>query len=293
LTPLRLSAPAKLNLSLRVVGRRDDGFHELDGVMVLIDLADRLLVLPGCSGLRVTDAGGVPVDGVPVRAEENLAWRGLAAGLGGSPDDAMACLTLEKRIPAAAGLGGGSADAGAGWRLGRRWLGRPEAPDAGELEVLGRLGADIPFFAAATAAARVRGIGDQVEPLPAALPTEVVLVHPPRALETASVFSAARPTDWSDEAATDIPTALSHGRNDLEAAARRRMPELGEIASLLEAAGGRPRMSGSGPTLFSLEDDPERADAIARRVEQGGVRVTRTRTLATAATIEPIDEEEG
>src|SRR6188508_2405184 len=99
MTPLRLEAPAKLNLSLRVVGRRDDGFHLLDSELVLLELADRLILLPGSSGLRVE---GDAADGVPLDAG-NLAWRGLRAGLGHEPD--IVCLTLEKRIPAAAGLG--------------------------------------------------------------------------------------------------------------------------------------------------------------------------------------------
>ncbi|HET7082447.1 MAG TPA: 4-(cytidine 5'-diphospho)-2-C-methyl-D-erythritol kinase, partial [Candidatus Limnocylindria bacterium] len=96
---LSLEAPAKLNLSLRVVGRRPDGFHLLETEMVLLELADRLLLLPGATGLRVEAAPG---DEIPLDAS-NLAWRGLLAGLGGPPE--LACLALEKRIPAAAGLG--------------------------------------------------------------------------------------------------------------------------------------------------------------------------------------------
>ncbi|MBW3612270.1 MAG: 4-(cytidine 5'-diphospho)-2-C-methyl-D-erythritol kinase, partial [Chloroflexi bacterium] len=109
--PLRLDAPAKLNLGLRVTGRRDDGRHELDSIFVLLELADRLLLMPGCSGLRVEGDGaaGLPLD------HRNLAWRGLVAGLDGAPD--LACLALEKRIAAEAGLGGGSSDAAAAWRL--------------------------------------------------------------------------------------------------------------------------------------------------------------------------------
>src|SRR5690606_12014980 len=111
--PLRLEAPAKLNLSIRITGRRDDGYHEHDSVFVLLELADRLLLMPGCSGFRIEGdhARRLPVD------ERNLAWRGLREGLGADPE--LACLTLEKDIPAQAGLGGGSSDAAAAWRLGR------------------------------------------------------------------------------------------------------------------------------------------------------------------------------
>ena len=100
MTPLTLEAPAKLNLSLRVVGRRPDGYHLLETEIALLELADRLLLLPGATGLRVE---APPEDGIPLD-RTNLAWRGLVAGLGGEPE--LVCLALEKRIPAGAGLGG-------------------------------------------------------------------------------------------------------------------------------------------------------------------------------------------
>lgn len=289
---LRIEAPAKLNLSLHVGRRRADGYHELDGVMLLLELADRLQLVPGDSGLRVTDAEGQPASGVPSREEENLAWRGLLAGLEASTDDAGACLALEKRVPVAAGLGGGSSDAAAAWRLGRRRLGRDERADPSQLEVLARIGADVPFFAARTAAARVHGMGERIDPIDAPSIQEVVLAHPPRGLGTASVFAAFLPRDADVGVATTMDEALRDGRNDLWPAARRLAPELDDLAALIAAAGGRPRLSGSGPTLFSLTDDRERADGIARRLERAGVRVTRTRSRPHPATIELIDEEE-
>src|SRR5205085_6842717 len=96
----RLAAPAKLNLSLRVVGRRPDGFHELEGVMVLLELADELRLAPGDEGLLVEPSTA----GVPRESTSNLAWRGLAAAMGDSP---RGSLSLTKHIPVAAGLGGG------------------------------------------------------------------------------------------------------------------------------------------------------------------------------------------
>ncbi|MGH2427862.1 MAG: 4-(cytidine 5'-diphospho)-2-C-methyl-D-erythritol kinase [Candidatus Limnocylindria bacterium] len=272
---LRLEAPAKLNLSLAVTGRRDDGFHELDSVFVLLELADRLLLMPGCSGLRVEgDAGDLPI------GEANIAWRGLRAGLGSEPD--LACLTLEKRVPAAAGLGGGSSDAAAAWRLGRRWRGAPEAADAEDLEALAQIGADVPFFAAQVAAARVTGIGQRVEAIQPANPLEhVVLAHAGFSLSTAGVFAELRQGDWGS------------GRgNDLLAPARRLRPELDGLFALVTAAGGEPNLTGSGPTVFVLTDDPERAQAIAGRLERAGVRTTLTRTRTAAASIETIAEEE-
>jgi 4-diphosphocytidyl-2-C-methyl-D-erythritol kinase len=271
--PLRLDAPAKLNLDLRVVGRRPDGYHELESTLVLVDLADRLLLMPGCSGLRLEGAGGadLPLD------ESNLAWRGLEAGLGGSPD--LACLALEKRIPIAAGLGGGSSDAAAAWRLGRAWLGRDDLAGPDDLLALVAIGADVPFFAAGVAAARVAGIGERIEAVdPAAVAHEVVLVHPPFGLSTAAVFAELRPAEWGTD------------RNDLEAPARRLRPELDDVFARVRAAGAEPRMTGSGPTIFALDDDPARADALAATLAADGLRVTRTTTRPSAARIESIDE---
>lgn len=276
--PLGLAAPAKLNLSLRVTGRRPDGFHELSGEMVLLELADDLLLLPGCSGLRL---GGAVDPAVPVAPAENLAWRGLVAGLGGEPLDA--CLTLEKRIPARAGLGGGSSDAAAAWRLGRRWAGHPTEPSDEDMARLAAIGADVPFFAAATARASVSGIGERVTALvpDAPGPTEVLLVHPPFGLVTGAVFAELRQGEWSalDE------TAARPGHNDLLAPALRLRPEIADLLRLVLAAGLEAAMTGSGPTLYARSDDVERLTAAAARLERAGVRTTRTRLRAQPASI--------
>lgn len=270
---LRLEAPAKLNLSLSIVGRREDGLHLLDSHLVLLELADRLLLLPGCSGLRVEgeDTAGLPLD------EGNLAWRGLVAGLGDAPE--IACLALEKRVPVAAGLGGGSSDAAAARRLGRAWRGLPEgAADEADLAGLVEIGADVPFFAACVAAARVSGVGERIEPEPAEA-ANVVLAHPAFGLSTAAVFAELRPGDWGTSS------------NDLLGAALRLRPELEALLALMRRAGGDPRLTGSGPTVFTLTDDAERAAGVAGHLVDAGVRVTVTRTRNAAASIEPISEE--
>jgi 4-diphosphocytidyl-2-C-methyl-D-erythritol kinase len=270
--PLRLEAPAKLNLSLHVVGRREDGLHELDSHFVLLELADRLLLLPGCSGLRVEGEG---VADLPL-GPENLAWQGLAAGLGGPPD--LACLSLEKRIPAAAGLAGGSSDAAAAWRLGRAWVGAGERPTAEDVAALAAIGADVPFFVSGAAEARVTGIGERIAPLePVA--REVVLVHPPFGLSTRDVFAELHPEEWGQQ------------ENDLLAPARRLRPELDDLFALVAGAGGVPRLTGSGPTVFHIADDPESAAALAERLTAAGLRVTHTRTRRQPATIDPIEED--
>ena len=270
---MRLEAPAKLNLGLSVVGRRADGHHLLDSVLVLLELSDRLLLMPGGSGLRLEGEGA---ETLPV-GEENLAWRGLRAGLDGEPE--LACLALEKRIPAAAGLGGGSSDAAAAWRLGRAWRGLSDAATGEDLEALAGIGADVPFFASRLAAARVTGIGELVEALTPKL-SHVVLAHPPFGLSTAAVFAELRPDDWG------------RNQNDLLAAARRLRPELDGVLAAVTRAGGEPRLSGSGPTVFSLTDDPDRAAAITARLRDAGVRASITRTRSAAASIERITQED-
>ena len=270
--PLRLEAPAKLNLSLRVVGRRDDGLHQLESDMVLLELADRLLLMPGCSGLRVEGS----TDGLPLD-ETNLAWRGLRAGMAGEPD--VACLALEKRVPSAAGLGGGSSDAAAAWRLGRAWRGIGPPATSQERAALADIGADVPFFAAGVAAGRVTGIGEAVEARPG-IRQPVVLVHPPLRLSTAAVFAELRPEEWSML------------ENDLLAPARRLAPALDDLFTAVRDAGGSPRMTGSGPTIFSLEEDPERASAVAGALAHRGIHATITATRTSPAEIERVDEEE-
>ena len=275
MTPLSLEAPAKVNLSLRVVGRRPDRFHLLETEMVLLELADRLLLLPGATGLRVE---APPEDEVPVD-QSNLAWRGLVAGIGGQPD--VACLALEKRIPAAAGLGGGSSDAAAAWRLGRVASGAPEAATPEELSALARLGADVPFFAARVVAAVMTGIGEVVTPMEPPATDHVILVLPPFRLSTAAVFSELREGDL----ATDRPAG-----NDLLAPALRLRPELDTLLREVTAAGGEPRLTGSGSTIFTLTPDPDRAAAIAATLRGAGVAVTLTRLRREPARIVELDD---
>jgi 4-diphosphocytidyl-2-C-methyl-D-erythritol kinase len=269
-TPLSLEAPAKLNLTLRVVGRRSDGFHLLETEMVLLELADRLLLLPGASGLRVE---GAEEDEIPLD-RTNLAWRGLVAGLGGQPD--LACLALEKRIPAGAGLGGGSSDAAAAWRLGRRASGRSEVAAADDLASLSELGADVPFFAARVATARMSGIGEVVTPVDGGGPQHAVLAIPAYRLSTAAVFGELRSADLA---------ADQRGGNDLLAPALRLRPELGDLMREVANAGGAPRLTGSGSTVFALTPDGERAAAVGERLRGSGVRVIVTRLRKAPAEV--------
>ncbi len=211
----RRRAPAKLTTSLRVTGRRGDGLHLIDAEMVTLDLADVLTFSAG-DGLEVVGASGL-------EGESNLVRRALRA-LGRT-----AWVRLEKHIPVAAGLGGGSADAAAVLR----WAG------CFDLAVATRLGADVPFCLVG-GRARVTGVGESVEPLPFEERT-FTLLSPPFELPTAAVYRA-----WDE-----LGGPATGGLNDLEEAALRVEPRLASWRDRLGLASGRtPTLAGSGGTWF-------------------------------------------
>ncbi len=225
-----LEAPAKLTLSLRITGVRADGYHLLDAEMVSVSLYDTLTF---SKGNRLVVAG-VPVPG-PVG--DNLVLRALRAV------DRETAVLLDKRIPPGAGLGGGSTDAAAVLR----WAGRPD------LDVAARLGADVPFCLAG-GRARVRGVGELVEPLPYE-PLTFTMLTPPVHCSTPAVYAA-----WD---ALGGPQA--DGPNDLEPAALAVAPELASWRDRLGDATGRtPVLAGSGSTWF-VEGDHPGADLVVVR----------------------------
>jgi 4-diphosphocytidyl-2-C-methyl-D-erythritol kinase len=215
-----LVAPAKLTLSLRVTGVRDDGYHLIDAEMVSLDLHDTLEVGDGDRLEIFDDAGrGLPVD----TGDDNLVRRALLAV------GRAAAVRLTKRIPAGAGLGGGSADAAAVLR----WAGVDDPA------VAASIGADVPFCVVG-GRARVRGIGEVVEPLPF-VARAFTLLTPPFGCSTPAVYAA-----WD---ALGGPTA--DGANDLEPAALQVEPRLEEWRGRLgDATGERPVLAGSGSTWF-------------------------------------------
>jgi 4-diphosphocytidyl-2-C-methyl-D-erythritol kinase len=238
-----LVAPAKLTFTLRVTGVRADGYHLIDAEMATLDLADGLIVDRGRSGLEVTGpyAEGVPTDGT------NLVARALyRAGV-------TAWVRVEKRIPHGGGLGGGSADAAAVLR----WAG------VTDIAVAAELGADVPFCLVG-GRARVRGVGEVVEPLPFEART-VTLVVPPLAVSTPAVYRA-----WDE-----LGGPVGEAGNDLEPAALAVEPRLGAWRDRIGAATGeRPRLAGSGAAWFV---PGERDNALAPlRSEGAAVFVART-----------------
>lgn len=254
--PISEAAPAKVNLTLHVTGRRNDGYHLLDSVVMFADIGDRLTVAPGALQLKVR---GPMVEGVPT-GPDNLVMR--AAVLMG----AEAAITLEKHLPAAAGIGGGSSDAAACLRALSRMTGAGLPDDAISL------GADVPVCLLARAA-RMRGIGDDVTPLSGMPALDAVLVNPRVSVSTPAIFERLEQRDNSGMPAAlpELKTAeavirwLSTQRNDLEAPATAEAPVIAEV--LRDIMGTEEcrlaRMSGSGATCFGLYPDAERAQAAA------------------------------
>jgi len=250
-------APAKVNLALHVTGRRADGYHLLDSITAFADFGDRLGVAPAAS-LSLTVTGPLAA-GVPLGPENSVL--AAAAALGRRRG---AAITLEKRLPHAAGLGGGSADAAAALRaLADLW----QAPLPPPERVLA-LGADVPACLEGRAV-RMRGIGELLSPL-CLPPLPALLVNPGVPLATAAVFAAlsqARnpplppPPDGGDR---DTWLGwLASCRNDLQPPALALAPEIGAVLRALEGSEGArlARMSGSGASCFALYDSPARACA--------------------------------
>ena len=233
---IRLVAPAKLTLSLRVVGVRDDGLHVIDAEMVALDLHDVVVVDPDRPGVVEVvgpQAGAGPADATNLAAQA-LALAGVDAGL-----------SITKRIPAGAGLGGGSADAAAVLR----WAGSTD------LLVASRLGADVAFCLVG-GRARVTGIGEIVEPLPH-VPRTVTLLTPDVHCSTPAVYRR-----WDELGGPTDPSG-----NDLTPAALSVAPELARARDELEAATSeRARLAGSGSTWFVEGEHPGPGRVVARTI---------------------------
>ena len=285
--PLVGRAHAKVNLDLRVLGMRPDGFHELRTVFQTIDLYDTLAarVKRGPFVLECRTPG-VPLDG------ENLVWRSAVAlwkALGKSGDPIDTVVRLEKQIPIAAGLGGGSADAAATLRvLARLWGG---APMSLLRDVAAGVGADVPFFLSGGTALGL-GRGEEIYPLVDLPKHWIVIVRPPFGVSTAEAYS------WYDEdraagvreprAELQIlpvpwPTRAAQMINDLEPPVVRRHPEIGAIKTALREAGAvAAAMSGSGSAVFGLFRTRPAAVRAIRPLTKLADSVVLSRTLSRA-----------
>lgn len=268
-------APAKINLTLHVGRARADGYHPLDSLVVFADWGDMVSVRPG-EGLHLAleGAGADALRAEPHNLVLKAGWA-LRAAVG--KPELGAALTLDKRLPAAAGLGGGSADAAAALRLlNRFWdLGL----SARQLAEIGTtVGADVPACVHSRPL-RMRGIGERIDISPAWPELDAVILHPGEALSTASVFGAYDETDPAPldgggagvaGGLEDALKVMARGRNDLEAPAKRLAPVIGEALKALGAAKGArlARMSGSGASCFAVFDSAGAAQAAAKALHE-------------------------
>ena len=275
-----LFAPAKINLYLHVTGRRADGFHLLDSLVAFADIGDRLTAIKAKTlSLAIRGPEAAALAGL---GDQNLvlrAARKLAAAIDASSRNRGAAMSLEKRLPTAAGIGGGSSDAAATLRLLNDLWGRP-LDETALARLAAKLGADVPACLAGCPV-WVGGIGERLEPAVGLPPVGILLANPRRQLATADVFRA-RSGPFSPPArfasmprgAAAFAAALAGCRNDLTTAALTLMPE---IADVLQRLGDLPgallsRMSGSGATCFALFADRDaalRAEGQLARIEPG------------------------
>ena len=273
-------ARAKVNLTLRVVGRRVDGYHDLESLVAFADCADRLSLSPG-SDLHLVTTG--PLAQACGETSDNLVFK--AAKLLGERVPALKPgeFVLEKVLPVAAGIGGGSADAAAALRLLAQANGLA-LDDARLIEVAQLIGADVPVCLASRACV-MTGVGETL--LPLALPImPCVMVNPRVPVATKDVFQALglrngellvgasdvlRAADWPEAGASleDWVEALAAGSNDLEAPATRIQPVIGEVISALNATNGAwlARMSGSGATCFAIYENTAEAQRAAQKIQ--------------------------
>jgi 4-diphosphocytidyl-2-C-methyl-D-erythritol kinase len=282
ITYVTVAAPAKLNLFLKILGKRADGYHELETLIVSVGLYDTLLLSDDSSGqLRLScQDGGMRQAGAVARelaaaGPDNLVWRAAELLRSATGTTRGARIELIKRIPLAAGLGGGSSDAAATlWGLNRLWKLGLSVP---ELQALGAgLGSDIPFFLCSTAAAICRGRGEIVEPLRLPARFWFVIARPETGLSTADVYRRCRPSRITGTAG-ELAVCLSRAR--LSAAAVRFHNALQEPAEQLNADVTRLKtafarqpfaghmMSGSGTSYFGLCRSRQQGVQLAARLK--------------------------
>jgi 4-diphosphocytidyl-2-C-methyl-D-erythritol kinase len=268
-----LRASAKVNLSLEVLGKRPDGYHEVATVMQAVDLYDRLVLEAAPTLSFTSDDPDLPTD------DRNLVVRAARLLKEAASVETGARIELKKRIPVAAGLGGGSSDAAAAlWGLNRLWKLRWTRARLMELAV--GIGMDVPFFLG-KGPALATGRGERLQPLEQTGAYALVLVNPRVGLSTREVYERV-PAGWRAQAtgtarlvealrmrsAVRVASALT---NTLEAIVEPVLPVVGRIKAALLAAGALGAlMSGSGPTVFGMARSLDHARQIHRRVNRAG-----------------------
>lgn len=279
-------APAKVNLTLRVLAREESGYHQLETLFCGLELADTLELRPGGAGIRLEVEGA---ELGPI--EDNLVVRAARAFERATGRTVDVSIRLRKEIPAGAGLGGGSSDAAATLDALNDLHGRP-LDDAALVEIAAQLGSDVAFFLCRSPLALAWGRGDRLLPLPPLPRAPVLLAVPGFAISTPDAYrdlAAYRTATGARAGAAVIPPgALASwdevaraAVNDFEPPTFARFPELAELKRLLFDAGARiALLSGSGSALFGVFPDEKRRDdaACALQAHGTGLRVIRTAT---------------
>jgi len=278
---LRVRCPAKINLGLWILGRRPDGYHEIDTVMQTVSLEDELLLERAGDGFELTTRGlPIPANGPNIleRAWELIAPRNPPAGVR---------VRLTKRIPVAAGLGGGSSDA-AGFLVGLDRLLGLDLPEEEIRDLAARLGSDVTFFLKG-GTARATGRGEQVRHLCPAPPGWIVLATPPVAISTTWAYERVKiPLTLAGRSATILAAAIAsqdwrsispHFHNDFEDAVLSEFEVVAGLRRALDASGVLGSLlSGSGSTVFGLARTRDEAQSAARAAAALGASVHVVRT---------------
>ena len=263
-------APAKLNLALHVRAKRADGFHELETLFAFVEAGDLVCVSKG-EGFTVTGRFASALGGEGDNLVTRAAAR-FAKAFGGGPW----AITLEKNLPVASGIGGGSADAAATLRALARLCGVP-LDDPRLFAIADALGSDVPACLLGVTAIG-RGRGERLEPIDGAPSVPVLLINPGVAVSTAQVFARWDGVDRGPLPEGRIGAIVHDGRNDLETPARALAPEIDEVLDVLANQPGAllARMSGSGATCFALFERREDCATAAARLAQPGWWVCET-----------------
>ncbi len=291
---IAVRSSAKINWTLEVLGRRDDGYHEVRTILQTIALSDTVTAAPANS-LELDLSGSFDA----LRNEDsprNLAYRAAQLLRDECRVDAGALIRLEKRIPVAAGLGGGSSNAAATLRA-LRSLWRLSLTSDELAAIAAKLGSDVPFFLTGGTALG-SGRGDEISPLPDAPPQPLVVAWPdlPARDKTAQAYAALKSEHYSDGTTTEqLAERLSGGgsvvNDDVHNVFEPALPSINAAAGQLFAdahALGRPHLAGSGPAFFFLLAPAEPAEPIIRGLARVGLDAIETHTIAAAEAMEEL-----
>jgi len=289
-TELSGRAWGKINLFLRVIGRRDDGYHELDSVFLPVSLGDDIRL-----EIRASDEPSVTVNcNIPelARSQNNLAARAARSFMREFDLIGEVLIDLQKRIPVGAGLGGGSSDAATILCMMAAAAHLSDDESAGRMRrVALTLGADVPFFLDPRPS-RVTGIGERIAAIENVPRLPVVIAVPPFEVSTAAIFRALEPAAWSGpapdahlDAVISGNLATEHLVNDLAAVAIAQFPEIQRLKGLLEDSGARAaQMSGSGGAVFGVFDSIDEA-------ERAAIKIRKRAPFATVVAASTLDGE--